>query len=300
VKSPLLSVVIPVTRMDGKLQNLKQTLNAAAKLDIEVILVHDFEEQFTSIQLFELSAEILGLNYVLTEGVYGNPGGARNAGLILASGEWVAFWDSDDLPFVEEFFTMIKKASSSGARVAIGGIETCFFGSEDNKRYFPAFITDSNDSVFQLAQMPAFTRMAFRNVDLSTAKFPALSMGEDLVFLARSKFLEKDIYVHSKSVYLYILNFPGQLTSNSSKLKQISDVWKYLYEEFKETAGTMNVFISFQLVRSLLLNLKLNHTLSLYMFRWILLCLIKNPYMTFVIIVRILKNHDFLERKEQN
>lgn len=286
--------------MNGKLQNLKQTLNAAAGLDIEVIIVHDVADQLTSDQLSRLSSEVPRLNYVLTEGVYGNPGGARNAGLILASGEWVAFWDSDDLPLVKEFFTMIKKASTSGARVAIGGIETCFFGSESSKRYFPAFISDSKESIFQLAQMPAFTRMAFRLVDLSKTKFPALCMGEDLVFLARSKFLENDIYIHSKSVYIYILNFPGQLTSNSSKLKQISDLWKYLYEESKETVGNMDIFISFQLLRSLLLNFKLNHTLTFCMFRWSLLCFIKNPYITFMMIAKIIKNHDFLERKEQN
>ena len=212
MSQPLLSVVVPITKMADKLENLKKSLKIAAHREIEVILVHDVADQETSQQLVRLTEEIPKLNFILKEDEFGNPGEARNAGLKLVSGRWVAFWDSDDLPFVEEFALMVENANRQGASLAIGGIETSFFESQVRKGIFPAFPVDSRDFVFRLAQMPAFTRMAFRSTDLNTADFPALSMGEDLVFLARSRFLNKKIYIHPKSVYLYILNFPGQLT----------------------------------------------------------------------------------------
>jgi hypothetical protein len=148
--------------------------------------------------------------------------------------------------------------------------------------------------------MPAFTRMAFRNFDLSSVNFPPLSMGEDLVFLARSKFLDRKIYIHPKSVYLYILNFPGQLTSDSSKLKQVSEIWKYLYEESKKTAGMMQSYLSFQIIRNQLVVLKTSHKLPLPAIGWSLLRFIKNPSLTVAITSHILKNQNLLERKKEH
>jgi len=298
VSKPLLSVVIPVTRMAGKLGNLKLTLAAAADEEVSVILVHDIADSETSDQLIKVASETPHLKFVLKENHFGNPGDARNAGLKFISGGWFAFWDSDDLPDVREFSSMIARASEVGADVAIGGIETCYFGSEKNVREFPAFSVDSRNSTFNLAQMPEFTRMAFRNFDLSSVNFPPLSMGEDLVFLARSKFLDRKIYVHSKSVYLYILNFPGQLTSDSSKLKQVSEIWKYLNEEYKKTTGMMQSFLRFQIIRNQLVVLKTSHRLPLPAIGWSLLTFIKNPNLTVAIILHIRKNQNLLERKK--
>ena len=300
MSKPLLSVVIPVTRMAGKLGNLKLTLAAAADEEVSVILVHDIADSETSDQLIKVASEIPHLKYVLKENHFGNPGDARNAGLKFVSGGWFAFWDSDDLPNVREFSVMSARASEDGADVAIGGIETCYFGSEKNIREFPASLVDSRNSTFNLAQMPAFTRMAFRNFDLSSVNFPPLSMGEDLVFLARSKFLDRKIYVHPKSVYLYVLNFPGQLTSDSSKLKQVSEIWKYLYVESEKTAGMMQSYLSFQIIRNQLVVLKTSHKLPLPAIGRSLLRFIKNPGLTVAIILHILKNQNLLERRKEH
>lgn len=298
MSKPLLSVVIPVTRMAGKLGNLKLTLTAAADEEVSVILVHDIADSETSNQLIKVASEIPHLKFVLKENHFGNPGDARNAGLKFVSEGWFAFWDSDDLPNVREFSAMIARASEDGADVAIGGIETCYFGSEKEIREFPASSVDSRNSTFNLAQMPAFTRMAFRNFDLSTVNFPPLSMGEDLVFLARSKFLDRKIYIHPKSVYLYILNFPGQLTSDSSKLKQVSEIWKHLNEEYKKTSGMMQSYLSFQIIRNQLVVLKTFHRLPLPAIGWSVLTFIKNPNLTVAIILHIRKNQNLLERKK--
>jgi glycosyltransferase involved in cell wall biosynthesis len=286
--------------MAGMLDNLRQTLIFAVEHGVQVILVHDIADSETSRQLNELINEIPQLDFHLIEDVFGNPGEARNAGLQFVSSEWFAFWDSDDLPNVGEFSLMVSRASDSGADVAIGAIETCLFGSESVRRSFSVFPIDSRNSIFFLAQMPAFTRMAFRNLDLKKAKFPSLSMGEDIVFLARSRFLERTIYIHSKSVYLYILNFPGQLTSNSSKLNQTSEIWDYLYQESKDTAGVMRSYISFQMIRNQLVTVKLAHKLPARVIKWSLLLLTTNPTLTIAAFLHILKNQNLLERQAKN
>lgn len=300
MNQPFLSVVIPVTRMAGKLENLKKTLKNAAQEDVQIILVHDIADANTSNELSRLAKENPQLKLILTESVFGNPGDARNAGLEFASGEWFAFWDSDDLPAVQEFSSMVAKASICGADIAIGGIQTCSFGSESVKSTFLAPPIESRDSVFDYAQMPAFTRMAFRNIEINRVKFPGLSMGEDLVFLARSRFLERKIYIHPKCVYLYVLNFPGQLTSDSTKLMQVSLIWEYLYEEFKKTVGVMNRYVTFQMLRNQLVTLKKSRKLPLHVINWSLLRLIKNPFVTIMAISHILKNQNLLERKSEN
>lgn len=300
MNKPLLAVVIPITRMAGKLGNLRTTLLLAAQHDIQVILVHDVADSETSHQLNEMIKEIQKLNFHLIEEVFGNPGDARNAGLQFASREWLAFWDSDDLPHVEEFSLMVEKASATGADVAIGGIETCYFGSESKRKTFPAFPIQSRTSIFQLAQMPAFTRMAFRNFSQGIMKFPPLSMGEDVVFLARSRFLERKIYTHSSTVYLYVLNFPGQLTSNTSKLNQVSEIWDYLYKESGTAVGVMQTYITFQLIRNQLVTLKQSHKLPVNVLKFNLLQFTMNPILMLAVHLHILKNQNLLERKAKN
>jgi glycosyltransferase involved in cell wall biosynthesis len=286
--------------MAGMLDNLRQTLILAAQNDIQVILVHDVADLETSRQLNAMIKEIQQLNFHLIEDVFGNPGDARNAGLQFASREWFAFWDSDDLPNVREFSLMVERASAARADIAIGGIETCYFGSESTRRTFPAFPIESRNSIFQLAQMPAFTRMAFRNFDAEKMIFPPLSMGEDVVFLARSRFLERTIYIHSKSVYLYILNFPGQLTSSSSKLNQVSEIWDYLYKESEITAGMMQRYINFQMIRNQMVTMKQFRSLPIKVIKLSLLRLIKNPVLTTASYLHILKNQNLLERRAKN
>src|SRR5690606_33427368 len=51
------------------------------------------------------------------------PGGARNAGLDVASGRWVAVLDSDDAVHPDRLARMLRRAEAAGAQIAVDNLE---------------------------------------------------------------------------------------------------------------------------------------------------------------------------------
>ena len=97
----LLSVVVPVTRMSGRLERMSKWLRKVYLYPVEVIIVHDHRDKETLIELQSMVESFGNPKIILIDGEFGSPGISRNAGLKICSGSWVAFWDSDDSPDLE-------------------------------------------------------------------------------------------------------------------------------------------------------------------------------------------------------
>ena len=295
-----LSIVIPVSRMAGKLENLKKTISASSSGPIQVILVHDVQDDSTAHELENLVDLVTKERIFLVNGNFGNPGSARNAGLDLCTSDYVAFWDSDDLPNVAESLKMLTKMIEMNAEVAIGGIATIKFGQKDSYSDFPINTIQDEKSLFRLAEMPAFTRMIFRREIAQSASFPDISIGEDLAFLGRTSFLNRKIMFYNHCVYLYILDFPGQLTSNNSILKEVSKAWRYLDLEYSKSTGQMKTYLLFQLYRNFAVTLKNTRKFSLFSLVKLASYYLKTPFLSTRIITHIIRNQSILGKRSQN
>lgn len=92
---PLVSIVVPVRNGERHLAGCLRSITAQTLNDIEVIVVDDGSTDATAEIIAGFVAKdprVRGLPGPAT----GSAGDARNAGLAIATGDYLAFWDSDD------------------------------------------------------------------------------------------------------------------------------------------------------------------------------------------------------------
>lgn len=216
----LLSAVVPVSRMSGRLDLLSQCISDCLPFSVQIILVHDIADLETSSELDVLLSSIGNSKVVLIEGFYGNPGSARNEGLKLAEGEWIAFWDSDDAPHVQEILKTIIEDKDSD--ILVGD----FIKRDNLGKTLPSVKLDNQ--LLTIAANPGIWRFVFRKEVLRDSRFPPLRMGEDQVFLSRLGIMDKSVGFSRRIFYTYSIGNPYQLTNNKKKIQDISKSLKMM------------------------------------------------------------------------
>ena len=200
--------------MSGRLTHIETWLQKISHYNSEVIFLIDSSNDET---FLDLKAIVDSNNYErikIINGNFGGPGLARNFGITEASGDWVAFWDSDDNPNVEAFVDMVNNAQQSGKQIAIGG----WTNVNSNLDIFPVRFKKTNDfelpNFFRTVRNPGIWRWAFKRPIVEGVFFPNLLMGEDQVFLANLNIDWSKVYRYKKNVYDYIQGNPSQLTTS--------------------------------------------------------------------------------------
>ena len=213
-----LTVIVPVGPLVGRTENLFKWLKAVEHKPLDVILVLDDKIDGTREVISEELARVNYKNITFISGTFGGPGLTRNVAIPLINSEWFAFWDADDLPNVDKFLKMIDEAANSGFKVAMGQ-----FSVVDSDRHLTNYFTriDSKDWELSLAQTPGIWRFAFSRNEFQQLQFPALSMGEDQVYLASLNLEQENVYETDEIVYEYFVGMSQQLTQNKSALSDL-------------------------------------------------------------------------------
>lgn len=212
----LLSVITPVTRQADKLQNLSLWLSSLNNKPVEVLLIHDKSDIYTGPQIEKLLAEINNKNIIYFEGNYGSPGSARNQGLVNATGKWLCFWDSDDLPMPEEALMAMQQSIDTDTDCIVANYNSV--NIQNGKLTFNPL---SSNYELQIALNPGIWRFLFRRSSLEGLSFSNLLMAEDQIFLAEYLRNETKIQISEMTTYTYYVGNSTSLTRDKRALNDL-------------------------------------------------------------------------------
>lgn len=249
-EKPLLSVVVPISKMAGRLSQLFFWVNQSKKHPIQIILVHDIADISTGEELHNFIIQNEFPDLILIQGKYGSPGFARNAGLEIATGEWIAFWDSDDMPILSSVLEALSETGSSD-EIVIGRFST--------RNTLDGSVRDDyfhDDSIFSVAMNPGIWRMIFKSNIITNVSFTDLKSGEDQVFLSQINFAEKNHIFIPKIFYEYSVAQTSQLTNSQQALMDLPCASRLILDNASKIRGDSLVFSLILIIRQQLSILK--------------------------------------------
>ena len=230
--TPKVSVIVPVYNVEKYLKRCVDSLTGQTLSDIEIILVDDGSPDGCPALCDAFAAEDARIKVVHKQNE--GQGFARNTGLGIATGEYVAFVDSDDYILPETYETLIKTAESQDFDVVYNGYvyqyadgtkeEKCitdckFIGKEEVKKYISEFL--KLDKMTISTCMGIYRRQIIENngiLFLSERKY----VSEDSIF--NIHFLTKCERVATIPFAFYQYCYNGSSFSQSFKKEKIAGV----------------------------------------------------------------------------
>lgn len=241
LNSPILTAVIPVANLHSNIQNLKSTLENAAKFNIKVITVIDLAAQDYSqpdLCIAEITKFSTGGLHKVVHGSFGNPGTARNFGKNLCETPWITFWDADDQPNCFAISNSLR-LNRLNSEAIIGSYE--IISSKWRK-------TITSESLEDVAINPGFWRILFATDCIAKVEFPSQRMGEDQLFLIRSKLHKLNIVFANEVFYSYNVLDVNRLSNNLQALSELGGLIRQLDSEMNLNQADLYIkLINFRL-----------------------------------------------------
>jgi glycosyltransferase involved in cell wall biosynthesis len=245
----LLTVIVPITRMAGRLQKLQSWISSPEAYQLHIVLIHDINDSQTGMELSQIVNQLKRQDIILIEGKFGSPGNARNAGLPHIRTPWVSFWDSDDMPEVTKFLAMVEKANLSGGNISVGNFSV-YEDSSGNKIGVNEILPNWE---FSIALNPGIWRFTFKSKIISEIKFTNYRVGEDQLFILETLQLGFVPIIYPETVYNYYVGDPWHQTTNQTYLFDLIEVLKIVIMKLK--VGPRKTFaevIAFRMILTLL------------------------------------------------
>ncbi|WP_245516803.1 MULTISPECIES: glycosyltransferase family 2 protein [unclassified Mesorhizobium] len=211
---PDVSFVIAAYNAEATLDRAIASALAQRDVTIEVVVVDDQSRDRTLDVARAYPEDIVK---VVALPANRGPGGARNAGLDLARGRWVAVLDSDDAVLPGRLAAMIARAEKAGAQIAVDNVQVVREDGTPDDVMFPAAYLEQLgeisladyiagnvvfESRFNLGYLkPIFQR---RFLDENRLRYDEqLRIGEDYILLASALASGGRCVVEPTTGYIY-------------------------------------------------------------------------------------------------
>ena len=214
----MLSVIVPIGGFPNGSKQIRMWLNHSIGPEVEVILINDSVDISTEREIDSIVKSAPTVDISVIASMARNPGGARNLGLDNAKGEWICFWDSDDVGLINVTLEAINQARQESAELIIGKYRTISLNTKTE-------VTQETESAYPALSgiylNPGLWRIVFKRNLTNMKRFPNLRMGEDQVFAFMILQKAKRIFLADVAIYHYY-NYPGlQLTKTKSAMDDL-------------------------------------------------------------------------------
>lgn len=237
---PEISVIVPVYKAEQYLERCVKSILEQTYQNFELILVDDGSPDGSPI-LCDKWAEKDSRVHVIHK-KNGGASSARNAGLKIAKGNWIAFADSDDWLNETALKTLYDLGKKYNVPMAIGGMRVAqkYTGTQATAKQDAVVLsrTDLMSRFFRLNGEPDTHSVCGAIIQrdiLDGYTFIEGKMNEDVeacYYLARK--CEKAVYTDA-SLYNYFKNVEGVTNSGFSKKKlDLLDIWDIVQKQVEQ------------------------------------------------------------------
>jgi len=239
--STQVSLIIPVYNVADYLQ---QCLDSVEKQDYEhlqVIIVNDGSDD-RSPDICEEYVKRNTKSWTLINQNNAGLSAARNTGLLYATGDYIAFLDSDDWIDSDFISTMVKAMIDTGAEIIESGIRWCYSDTMRLDAIEENCVYDMKEALghYLLQTKPIHSAVwckLYRREIFTKLNFELGKLHEDGYFTYQAMYKCKRYAVINYIGYNYRQNREGSIMTSGVKPKNITDVMEMMEERimfFKE------------------------------------------------------------------
>jgi glycosyltransferase involved in cell wall biosynthesis len=247
-----ISVIIPAYNREHLIKETLKSLLGQSVPAEEIIVVDDGSSDTTP----EV-AEAFGSPVRVIRQANAGPAAARNRGLAEARGEYIHFFDSDDIALSNKHEVQLSALECSGADIAYGPwIKGCFGKgtfTPENQVYQQRGLPKGNlvEALLSSWSVVPHTCLFRRSIVEQSGGFPeSLKIGEDQLFFLKCLLGGAQVVHSPETLVLYRVENSDKLTASSSgeALRRI-DWARFLlkaYEHCKESGVDASKWVGFQ------------------------------------------------------
>lgn len=207
MNTPLISIIVPVYKVEQYLRKCVDSILAQTYSNIEVILVDDGSPDGCPAICDEYASKDTRVKVIhqANAGV----SAARNAGLAAAKGEYIGFVDSDDWIEPDMYEVLLNMMSNVESSIAVSAI--CDEKKAEKIDREPCLHLSCNEAVkkllFNQCNLVSVWGKLFDATILNDLRFsPEIAIGEDALFMLQAITSAKSVsYTHYES-YHYLSN----------------------------------------------------------------------------------------------
>lgn len=249
-----ISVIVPCYKVEGYLPKCVESIMGQTYKDLEIILVDDGSPDSCPQICDEFARKDSRIKVIHKEN--GGLSSARNAGLDIATGDYIAFVDSDDWLELDMYEVLVSAISETNSDIATCDPYFCKYGTESritisHNTGNRVVIEDNNDIFLHILEPKPLLRFEvwnklFTRSLIGKTRFKVGQRYEDVYFDRIVFSRAKKLVAVDRALYNYLEYRPGSTVSsfNVGRLSKFEELDKYI-EHFNDI-GRLDISRSFQ------------------------------------------------------